>query len=64
MGRERIPDSERAVGGDATARKEGSQASGVCLMHWLSHVLNSGGNTSTSLKLHYTSEAKNWKANH
>ena len=59
MGRERLPGSERAVGGDAAARKEGSQAPGVCLVHQLSHILNSGGNTSPSLKLHYISEAKN-----
>lgn len=28
------------------------------------NILNSGGNTSASLKLHYISEVKNWKASH
>lgn len=59
MGRERLPGSEHVAGGDATAREEGSWGPGVCLMHRLSHILNSGGNTSTFVKLHYISGAKN-----
>lgn len=51
-------------GWGCNSQEGGILAPGVCLMCQLSHTLNSGDNTSTSLKLHYISEAKNWKANH
>lgn len=51
VGSERLLSSECALDQYATSRSH--------LMCCLSHILKLGGNTSSSLKLHYISEAKN-----